>query len=875
MKGDFTRNTFKPGEHYSSVRMQQGRVQLDADWNEQADLATHRVETETVDAIGSCGAPLHDAGFGIVTDITTLSAAEQALLSAQGITSVPAGNFLLSPGRFYDDGTLAENEHAVLYTAQPDLPGLSSLVAGTYLAYLDVWQRHLTMLEAPSIREVALGGPDTATRTRTVWQVRLMNVPNGTDCLSDLPAWDTLVAGSTGSLTARAQPETTSTDPCIVPASAGFRGLQNQLYRVEIHTEGGLNAATFKWSRDNGSVVLAIEEFLDGLPTDRLRMRSLGRDSEMALQKGDWVEVLDDNNELTFTSGALVQILDIDTDDLIITLSANVSGLDINRHPKVRRWDSGDAQVVRVPGTNNGFIPLEEGVEVKFAAGSYHVGDYWLIPARTILGNPTLTETGGIDWPLDSGGNPIAQPAEGIRHHYCRLAVITGTGSPVTLSWEDCRPLFPPATELVELFYLGGDGQEAMPGQALPQPLRAGVSMGQWPVEGARVRFHVLAGTGTLTGGGSSGNDITVLTGSDGIASATWQLDASTLSQVVEATLLDVEAGPEHLGIHYNANLSVASQVAYSTNCEGLQEADTVQQALDLLCENAALYYVGGDGQEAAPGQQLPFPLEVRLANGSWPVEGATIVFRTAGQASGILTGGGSSGPEVHVTTDADGLAACTWVLGPANSAQNVVAFWDKQPDLFIHFNAIHQTAAAPDPAMRIVDVQVVGKPLELDSVVPIAALKEGIVILLDNKVDPVTLQDRLVCAVTIDIPYPLNPQDVDIFHPVLIGFQPLRLNANLVLDTTGVSIHWLMGQEVDTFLAALLARMDQLKYGRFVFAHLTLKGNFVFSPDDPPLYVDGEAFALRPGASPTRLQLPSGNGVRGGTFETWFRISG
>ncbi len=56
MKGDFTRLTFAPEKHYSSVRMQQGRVQLDADWNEQLDIAAHRVETETVDVIGAAGA---------------------------------------------------------------------------------------------------------------------------------------------------------------------------------------------------------------------------------------------------------------------------------------------------------------------------------------------------------------------------------------------------------------------------------------------------------------------------------------------------------------------------------------------------------------------------------------------------------------------------------------------------------------------------------------------------------------------------------------------------------------------------------------------------------------------------------------------------
>ena len=31
MKGDFTRETFAPESHYASVRLQQGRVLLDAD----------------------------------------------------------------------------------------------------------------------------------------------------------------------------------------------------------------------------------------------------------------------------------------------------------------------------------------------------------------------------------------------------------------------------------------------------------------------------------------------------------------------------------------------------------------------------------------------------------------------------------------------------------------------------------------------------------------------------------------------------------------------------------------------------------------------------------------------------------------------------
>src|SRR5258708_19460881 len=63
MKGDFTRFTFRPEKHYRSVRVQQGRVQLDADWNEQADIATHRDDVAASDLIARQGPPCHAAGF--------------------------------------------------------------------------------------------------------------------------------------------------------------------------------------------------------------------------------------------------------------------------------------------------------------------------------------------------------------------------------------------------------------------------------------------------------------------------------------------------------------------------------------------------------------------------------------------------------------------------------------------------------------------------------------------------------------------------------------------------------------------------------------------------------------------------------------------
>ena len=43
MSGDYSRKTYDPHDNFTGVRMQQGRVQLDADWNEQAAIMLHAV----------------------------------------------------------------------------------------------------------------------------------------------------------------------------------------------------------------------------------------------------------------------------------------------------------------------------------------------------------------------------------------------------------------------------------------------------------------------------------------------------------------------------------------------------------------------------------------------------------------------------------------------------------------------------------------------------------------------------------------------------------------------------------------------------------------------------------------------------------------
>src|SRR5262249_5690189 len=110
-------------------------------------------------------------------------------------------------------------------------------------------------------------------------------------------------------------------------------------------------------------------------------------------------------------------------------------------HLKLRRWDQ-TGNMAKTDGIEMtaGWLDLEGGIQVQFAQGSYRSGDYWLIPARTA--------TGEIEWPPFEVPNthPIPQPPIGIRHHYCRLALLKVQGG--NLHLEDCREKFPPLTDI-------------------------------------------------------------------------------------------------------------------------------------------------------------------------------------------------------------------------------------------------------------------------------------------------------------------------------------------------------------------------------------------------------------------------------------------
>lgn len=463
---------------------------------------------------------------------------------------LPAVNLSIEPGRYWVHGTLCELDARCSYAHQADGGAGQRLAPGTHLVYLDAWQRHVSARQDPAIREVALGGVDTATRARTLAQVRTLPLPaespDAWNCASQVDAWDALTAAPRPLLAARAEPQLAAASVCEIAATAGYRRLENQLYRVEVH-EGGA-APSFKWSRENGSVEYAVVALSVDLAANQtiVRVAARGRDAGLDLALHDRVELVDDDTETTVRAGAMLEYAGDGDDALELVLDGvapGTLGRDSLRHPLLRRWEQRPAGAGEhvLPIVEHNWIELEDGVQVRFdGGGAYRPGDYWTIPARTI--------TADVEWPRGADGDPLALPPEGVADAWCRLGIVAVADDGTVEVVGDCRTLVPPLAAMLQLLLHSGDGQDALPGALLPQPLIVRVNNGALPRAGARVRFAIESGGGTLAAGGGSGAVVEVETGADGLASAQWTLgpgaSAPQRFQRVAVSLLDAGAAP-------------------------------------------------------------------------------------------------------------------------------------------------------------------------------------------------------------------------------------------------------------------------------------------------------------------------------------------
>lgn len=500
MGGDTSRNTFDPRNDFSGVFLQQGRAVLDADWNEMVQIFLRRIRTETVDTIGRAVVPIETPeGFEI-------------RFSDDGVLEYGRGRFYLdgylceSPGQAEFDGVpVAGLDPPVFDRARPGDDGPEGVLdemispeagdfvplisqpywptpeglpetdaagnaAGPHIAYLVCWDREVHPVQHAGLLDPALGGIDTTTRTQTVWQVRLLGVPQGTSCDTpdgQIQEWSDLIQPSSARLSVDTIDIEDPEDPCIVPPSDGYVGRENQHYRVQIHdfTEDG--QPRIKFSRENASVVAAVEAI--DTPANLVTVDSIGRDDKLSFKEGDWVELTDDHREFNHRSGRMLRVVrvleltrqiefdrEIDAPDVGTTgedgsdlIPTGLGGDTLAaRHTRLIRWDqssvyefdNGDDPINLDEAETEGLIPmptdgtavhLESGITIALTttgSGDPHAMDWWSFYARTA---GTQVE------------ELVDAPPHGIQRHYARLAVI----DPANEFVDDCRIFWPPEFE--------------------------------------------------------------------------------------------------------------------------------------------------------------------------------------------------------------------------------------------------------------------------------------------------------------------------------------------------------------------------------------------------------------------------------------------
>jgi hypothetical protein len=429
--GDFSRFLSGLSGHYSGVLAQQGRLLLDADLNEQNAILLDYLRRLTTDLIGPFAGPFHQAGFAV-----------DPVVEDGKCRAVRLGR-----GHYYVYGLLcqapaphqpADHEHAI---GEHDAP---------FVVYLVVWEQAISAIQAPELIDPALraGIPDTTRRSQVRWRpAAARELPWRKEPLTELHREDIIRAfheynadaPRRPTLGARArsggEPES---GPDTAPVPWGYRGVENQLYRVEVHHGGDADDATFKWSRDNGSVEFGLESLTepDG---EGLRTATLQRawyDARQGLEVDDWVELVDDHWAPLGTPTPLLQVKEVSlaTRQVMLQDTDNRRAFSTSLHPLLRRWD----QQPDSPAPHRGipiqkayrkWLELEDGVQIRFEARAarYERGDYWQIPART--------STNDVLWPRsrDEHHNPLAIVPDGPARYLAPLALVPESGEPTDL----------------------------------------------------------------------------------------------------------------------------------------------------------------------------------------------------------------------------------------------------------------------------------------------------------------------------------------------------------------------------------------------------------------------------------------------------------
>jgi hypothetical protein len=416
MGSDRARITYDEKQQYRGVIAQQGRVTLEADWNESQQIVRATIDRNARDTVGPTGTP--DDGYGVIP-------------ASDVVSTGKSYDFGIQNGTMYVGGMRVVQTDSSLYSKQSesnwldskgdsDWHSLSELAADKptqEFVYLCLREQEISAVEDQALLEPAIGGSDTTQRVRLIQRV-VRKATDETTCESAFDAaktdWEThhglQFNASTMQLESMAQlqvvdsPSTGQTTLCEPAADGSYLEAENQLIRVQISAADPTNPdpqARYKlvWGFDNASFLYRVKCQED---KQTLALQSPPADDKHQPRAQQTVEVLRSTAQLSnghYVAATTGQVFTLTEPYVPDAKTVKLPS------PIANKYKSSPQLFLRVWEEEKAFIPDnpvelgKTGLQVKLTTRStvsdekpFHVGDYWQIAIRPGCSIPIYPE---------------------------------------------------------------------------------------------------------------------------------------------------------------------------------------------------------------------------------------------------------------------------------------------------------------------------------------------------------------------------------------------------------------------------------------------------------------------------------------------------
>ena len=461
MASDRARVSYDPSRKWRGVIAQQGRVTVDADWNEAAMIGEERDRQVALEVIGPVGTP--DRGYVVTAARPGGERSDSAL-----------GDLRIGPGTLYLGGERLDLTEQVRYSAQPDWLDISTDPMWRAprarheehirpeLVYLLAVEQEVSAVEDPALADVALGGPDTMQRRRILQHFVRCPSESGT-CEGSQDAFERSLAdhGLTfdpAEMTARSATRLKVSFPAAAgrgrrAAAGGYLGAENQMIRVMVAgIDDATGQPTIVWGFDDASFLYRVQTAVPSSGSTALTLASAPVDSHHYPRLGQLVELLRDAVKLTdadyiaSSTGFVSTVTEAyqPTGRTLVMAgapgepggySADYLAAKLTPQLYLRVWQAKAEAQAGEP------VPLgDTGVCVTLTSSNgFHVGDFWHFALRPIQSTIVYPERY-----LDE-----SQPPDGPRTWACPLAVVTwDEDEDEGLTSSSCIPRFSGLAEL-------------------------------------------------------------------------------------------------------------------------------------------------------------------------------------------------------------------------------------------------------------------------------------------------------------------------------------------------------------------------------------------------------------------------------------------